>query len=465
MSAAGSDSCSRWNVVNAGGRCPGLLVLRVGRSTPQQGPSRRAPWPQIGSRASSGGSIEASLVTNLSAGTSARCSTRNSASRSPSDCGRRCGTRSSLRGTADQHQRGSTCPNPASISITDGTPPTASGCRRSRTRRTAIFGVVSGYAKGRAAVRRWAAMKRRTGPRGPSVGSSARPGLRGRSAGPSFHRALAEPGRVGAHPPSATTLSKQMDRRSCPGGRGLLERWSCGRRTPSEAPRSPRAGSASIDLRRVDLVLYRTLADLVVIAQLMFIVFVAAGSLLVSEWPRLLWPHLAVVAWAAAIVTVGFTCPLTPLEKHFREQAGHSSYDGGFVDHYLDGVIYPGRFTAVARLLVGILIVVGYALLLIGTTSPARRRRRRDRRPSRVMGRFRRRVACRRSRMGRSRSQGTICSHLPSWCSVRGPPALPASRQPRCDPLSRRARARGTGADPSLGRCPLAAPVTLAGDS
>ena len=116
--------------------------------------------------------------------------------------------------------------------------------------------------------------------------------------------------------------------------------------------------------------LHRILADMVVVVHLTFIVFVAVGSVLVWKWPRLLWPHIAVVAWAAAIVTVGFTCPLTPLEKLLRERAGHTSYDGGFIDHYLSGVVYPGRFTALARLLVGALIVAGYAALL------ARNRRR-----------------------------------------------------------------------------------------
>jgi Protein of Unknown function (DUF2784) len=138
--------------------------------------------------------------------------------------------------------------------------------------------------------------------------------------------------------------------------------------------RSTRPSGARIDLspsRRL-LVLYRILADLVVVAHLSFIAFVAVGSLLVWKRPHLLWPHVAVVAWAAAIVTVGFTCPLTPLEQLLRERAGQSSYDGGFVDHYLDGVVYPGRFTALARLLVGVLIVIGYARLL------ARNRRRRQ---------------------------------------------------------------------------------------
>jgi hypothetical protein len=123
-------------------------------------------------------------------------------------------------------------------------------------------------------------------------------------------------------------------------------------------------------IEEAPLVLYRIVADMVVVVHLTFIAFVAGGSLLVWQWPRLLWPHVAVVAWAAAIVTVGFTCPLTPLEKHLRERAVHSSYDGGFIDHYLSGVVYPGRFTVLARLLVGGLIVAGYVALL------ARNRRR-----------------------------------------------------------------------------------------
>lgn len=123
--------------------------------------------------------------------------------------------------------------------------------------------------------------------------------------------------------------------------------------------------------------LYRMLADLVVIVHVVFIAFVAVGSMLVWKWRRLLWAHVLVVAWAAVIVTVGFTCPLTPLENHLREQAGQSSYDGGFIDHYLDGVIYPGRFTTLARMLVGMLIVVGYALLF---TRGRRSRRPRHRR-------------------------------------------------------------------------------------
>lgn len=116
--------------------------------------------------------------------------------------------------------------------------------------------------------------------------------------------------------------------------------------------------------------IYRILADTVVVLHLAFIVFVAVGSLLVWIWPRLFWLHVVVVAWAAAIVTIGFTCPLTPLEKHLRERASGLSYEGGFIDHYLEGVVYPGGYTTLARLVVAALIAAGYAALV------ARNRRR-----------------------------------------------------------------------------------------
>lgn len=109
-------------------------------------------------------------------------------------------------------------------------------------------------------------------------------------------------------------------------------------------------------------VIYRILAELVMALHFAFIAFVAVGSLLAVRWPGLLWVHVPVLLWAVAIVTIGFTCPLTPLEQHLREQAGAASYEGGFIDHYLEDVVYPGRFTNLARLVVGALVITGYVL-------------------------------------------------------------------------------------------------------
>ena len=111
--------------------------------------------------------------------------------------------------------------------------------------------------------------------------------------------------------------------------------------------------------------IYRLLADLVVVIHLAFIVFVAIGGLLAWRWPQLVWAHVPVVVWALAIVAIGFTCPLTPLEKLLRRRAGGEAYDNGFIDHYLTGVVYPGRYILLARAFVAALIVLGYAGLIV----------------------------------------------------------------------------------------------------
>ena len=107
--------------------------------------------------------------------------------------------------------------------------------------------------------------------------------------------------------------------------------------------------------------LYRLLADLVVVVHLAFIVFVAVGALLAWRWPWVVIPHVPSLMWAVAIVTVGFDCPLTPLEKALRRRAGEEGYTGGFVDRYVEGVVYPESLTPWLRGLAAVAIVVGYA--------------------------------------------------------------------------------------------------------
>jgi hypothetical protein len=110
---------------------------------------------------------------------------------------------------------------------------------------------------------------------------------------------------------------------------------------------------------------YGLLADLVVIVHLGFIAFVALGGFLAWRWPRLLWLHVPAISYALAIVTIGFDCPLTPLEKHLRHAAGQAGYSHGFVDHYLTGVIYPDRLLGLARALVAATVLASYAGLLV----------------------------------------------------------------------------------------------------
>ncbi len=87
------------------------------------------------------------------------------------------------------------------------------------------------------------------------------------------------------------------------------------------------------------------LADVVVVVHLAFVAFAVGGGLAVARRPRLAWLHLPALAWAAAVMAFGWTCPLTPLEKRLRTLAGETPYEGGFVQRYLEPVLYPPGLT------------------------------------------------------------------------------------------------------------------------
>src|SRR5262245_4632210 len=88
--------------------------------------------------------------------------------------------------------------------------------------------------------------------------------------------------------------------------------------------------------------IYRWLADGVVLLHALFVVFVVVGGFLTIRWPRIAWVHLPAAAWGAMIEFGGWVCPLTPLENSLRERAGDAGYSGGFVEHYVLRALYPG---------------------------------------------------------------------------------------------------------------------------
>jgi hypothetical protein len=117
---------------------------------------------------------------------------------------------------------------------------------------------------------------------------------------------------------------------------------------------------------------WRVLADFVVLVHFGFVVFVVAGGPLVRWRPAVAWAHLPALAWAAGILAVGYTCPLTVLEAYFRRRAGQQPYPGGFVDHYIENVLYPERLTAVLLALAAAVILWGYAPLIARRRTPRR---------------------------------------------------------------------------------------------
>ena len=128
--------------------------------------------------------------------------------------------------------------------------------------------------------------------------------------------------------------------------------------------RATASGPAQGGLDSLRPVVFRFSADAVVVVHLGFIVFVAVGGLLAWRWRWLVWVHVPAVAWGAAIVLVGFECPLTPLEKYLRGLGGEPDYEGGFVDRYVEDVIYPGELTPLLRAIAAVLIGVGWAGLV-----------------------------------------------------------------------------------------------------
>jgi hypothetical protein len=104
-------------------------------------------------------------------------------------------------------------------------------------------------------------------------------------------------------------------------------------------------------------VIWSAAADATVVVHLLYLAFVAVGGLLALRWPWLLWLHLAAVAWAVSILVVGQDCPLTELERTFQGWADEVPDGRGFVDRFVEGVVYPERFTNALRAAIGATVV------------------------------------------------------------------------------------------------------------
>lgn len=105
--------------------------------------------------------------------------------------------------------------------------------------------------------------------------------------------------------------------------------------------------------------IYRALADLVLVVHLAFVLFVVMGGLLVLRWPWIAFIHIPAAIWGVFIEYTGGICPLTPLENSLRRTGGQAGYSGGFIDHYIQPMLYP---VGLAR---GTQIVLGSLALLV----------------------------------------------------------------------------------------------------
>lgn len=113
----------------------------------------------------------------------------------------------------------------------------------------------------------------------------------------------------------------------------------------------------------------RALADLVLTFHFAFIIFAVLGGILVLWRPWIVWLHVPSVLWSGYVNIFGHICPLTLVENRLRYLAGQDGYGGGFIQHYLMPLIYPGvmpeRWGLISGLSVLIWNVLVYALVLI----------------------------------------------------------------------------------------------------
>ena len=118
---------------------------------------------------------------------------------------------------------------------------------------------------------------------------------------------------------------------------------------------------------------YRLLADAVMLVHFTFLAFVVAGGLLAWRWPWVIWPHVTLALWGFSTIAFSIRCPLTDVEDWARERGGREPLSGtGFIDHYLENVVYPQRYTRAIQ-------VAAAAVVLFSWAGLAVRRRRRAR--------------------------------------------------------------------------------------
>jgi hypothetical protein len=102
---------------------------------------------------------------------------------------------------------------------------------------------------------------------------------------------------------------------------------------------------------------YHLLADLVVVAHFMFVLFSLLGALLVIRWRKMMWLHLPAAVWAAGVEFSGKICPLTPLENWLRVRGGGAGYAGDFIGQYLLWLLYPFGLTRGVQIILGAIVV------------------------------------------------------------------------------------------------------------
>lgn len=115
---------------------------------------------------------------------------------------------------------------------------------------------------------------------------------------------------------------------------------------------------------------YQLLADSVLALHVALVAFVVVGLVVIVIGNLVGWPwvnapwlriaHLATILGVIGEAWLGMTCPLTTLEMALRVQAGATPYGGGFIEHWLQRLLYyeaPAWVFQLGYTLFGLLVV------------------------------------------------------------------------------------------------------------
>jgi polyferredoxin len=131
---------------------------------------------------------------------------------------------------------------------------------------------------------------------------------------------------------------------------------------------------------------YRQLADAVLLLHFLLVLFVVFGLAAIVAGNLLRWrwvngvgfrvAHGSAIAVVVAQAWLGIACPLTTLESWLRGQAGDAGYDAGFIEHWVQRLLY---WEAPAWVFVLVYTAFGLLVVLSWWAFPPRARQRRDR--------------------------------------------------------------------------------------
>lgn len=118
---------------------------------------------------------------------------------------------------------------------------------------------------------------------------------------------------------------------------------------------------------------YLVAADAVLAVHVLFVLFVILGLVAILLGRPLQWSfvrnpwfriaHLVAIAIVVAQAWLGAICPLTILEMELRARAGVATYEGSFIAHWMQTLLYydaPAWVFALCYTLFGLLVLFSW---------------------------------------------------------------------------------------------------------